>query len=310
MSDNSVKQAFFERLRRLMGSTPPFVFAKKVGIPNGTFARMISESSVPKYEHLCRIAKACGVSLDWLLMGKDENDSAQCPESLIPVACVANCGLAQGLENDEQANVYLPVAYKGDSDAFAVLCRGQSMCPAGIDDGDVCIVSPSAPIRIGAPALIRTKVPSYPQYKVLSTVKRVDAADAQSVTLTGWLDADESGHQDSFREKRSRSVIVSMAPVVKILKKSSIRDVFTDSPVWDADSLAESLEAIKPYVSTLNTKDLVKMFCAFYDQNRKSGRRSDKSAQKNDSIFGGNKGVLKTAEKKVKKMKKSVDAGK
>ena len=52
------------------------------------------------------------------------------------------------------------------------------------------------------------------------------------------------------------------------------------------------------------------MFCAFYDQNRKSGRRSDKSAQKNDSIFGGNKGVLKTAEKKVKKMKKSVDAGK
>lgn len=310
MSDDSVKQAFFERLRWLMGSTPPFVFAKKVGIPNGTFARMISESSVPKYEHLCRIAKACGVSLDWLLMGKDENDSAQCPESLIPVACVANCSLAQGLENDAQENVYLPVAYKGDPDAFAVLCRGQSMRPAGIDDGDVCIVSPSAPIRIGAPALIRTKVPSSPQYKVLSTVKRVDAADARSVTLTGWLDADESGHQDSFCEKRSRSVIVSIAPVVKILKKSSICDVFTDSPVWDADSLAESLEAIKPYVSTLNTKDLVKMFCAFYDQNRKSGRQSDKSAQKNDSIFGGNKGVLKTAEKKVKKMKKSVDAGK
>ena len=304
MSDDSVKQAFFERLRRLVGSTPPFVFAKKVGIPNGTFARMISESSVPKYEHLCRIAKACGVSLDWLLMGKDENDSVQCPESLIPVACVANCGLAQGLENDEPANVYLPVAYKGDPDAFAVLCRGQSMRPAGIDDGDVCIVSPSAPIRIGAPALIRTKVPSSPQYKVLSTVKRVDAADAQSVTLTGWLDADEAGHQDSFCEKRSRSVIVSIAPVVKILKKSSICDVFTDSPVWDADSLAESLEAIKPYVSTLNTKDLVKMFCAFYDQNRKSGRQSDKSAQKNDSIFGGNKGVLKTAEKKVKKNEK------
>ena len=304
MSDENVKKAFSERLRQLMGATPPFVFAKKVGIPNGTFARMLAESAVPKYEHLCRIATACGVSLDWLLLGKSENDSDAAPDVLLPVACVANCGLAQGAENDESAAAYIPAAYKGDPNAFAVLCRGQSMRPAGIDDGDICIVSPDSPIRIGFPALIRTKVPSAPQYKILSTVKRVDAVDRDSVTLTGWLDADESGHQDSFCEKRSRAVVVSMAPVVKILKKSNGCDIFSDAAAWDADSLAESLEALKPYFSTLNTKDLVKLFCAFYDQSRLSKRGAPAATQKNDAIFSGNKGILKKAEKKVKKNEK------
>lgn len=46
------------------------LFAKKAGIPKGSFQRYVDGSGVPKAEHLVNISNAYSVSLDWLLTGR------------------------------------------------------------------------------------------------------------------------------------------------------------------------------------------------------------------------------------------------
>ncbi|MCW2248666.1 transcriptional regulator with XRE-family HTH domain [Azospirillum fermentarium] len=61
--------AFHARLEMLIGPEKPFAWAKRVGIPSGTFARIWKEKTIPTGDHLNRIADVTGVSLDWLLRG-------------------------------------------------------------------------------------------------------------------------------------------------------------------------------------------------------------------------------------------------
>ena len=68
-------EAFHQRLALLIGTDEPFRWAKRMGIPSATFARIWNNYDIPKHEHLCRIAQRCAVSLDWLLMGKETSSS-------------------------------------------------------------------------------------------------------------------------------------------------------------------------------------------------------------------------------------------
>lgn len=69
--DDGADAGFHERLKQLVGSEEPFAWAKRIGIPSGTFARIWNGRSIPKAPHLARIRRATGVSLDWLLTGDD-----------------------------------------------------------------------------------------------------------------------------------------------------------------------------------------------------------------------------------------------
>jgi transcriptional regulator with XRE-family HTH domain len=69
MNPETSDPAFHERLSILIGNEKPYSWAKRVGIPSGTFARIWNEKTVPAGDHLRRIGDATGVSLDWLLRG-------------------------------------------------------------------------------------------------------------------------------------------------------------------------------------------------------------------------------------------------
>lgn len=60
---------FKARLSELVGEEDPFTWARGVGIPSATFSRIWNEGTVPKSDHLVRIAESENVSLDWLLRG-------------------------------------------------------------------------------------------------------------------------------------------------------------------------------------------------------------------------------------------------
>lgn len=62
--------ALHRRLAKLIGTEEPFAWAKRVGIPSATWSRIWNEKTIPKAEHLCRIADHAGVTLDWLLTGQ------------------------------------------------------------------------------------------------------------------------------------------------------------------------------------------------------------------------------------------------
>lgn len=268
MDNEDKKEAFHQRLKFLIGNTPPFNFARKVGIPNATFARILSDKTIPKYDHLCKIAQKCAVSLDWLMTGGEPVD-LKSRNMLIPLKGIANCGLAQGWFNENESGAYLFVSGKDETREFAVLCRGSSMKPMGIEDGDVCIVAPDLPAQEGRPALIRTRSIHKGKECELSSVKRYDGVKNGNVCLTGWLEADDSGRQDSFCEQRRADVVVFAAPVVRILKKSAVENVFSDSFKPDESVLEKCFEDLKPYLANQETKSLAKLFSIFYEQNLK-----------------------------------------
>lgn len=65
---------FVERLRRLISDHAggkPTVFAKKAGIPPGTFANYL-EGRLPQADQLLRIRETYGINIDWLLTGEGE----------------------------------------------------------------------------------------------------------------------------------------------------------------------------------------------------------------------------------------------
>jgi hypothetical protein len=48
------------------------VFAKKCGIPPGSFQAYINGQRIPPTEHLIKILTVCGINLNWLLIGEGE----------------------------------------------------------------------------------------------------------------------------------------------------------------------------------------------------------------------------------------------
>lgn len=69
MNTETPDHGFHARLAQLIGAEEPFAWAKRAGIPSSTFSRFWNERTIPKSEHLCRIADYSGVSLDWLVRG-------------------------------------------------------------------------------------------------------------------------------------------------------------------------------------------------------------------------------------------------
>jgi len=59
------------KLVLLYSSGKHTVFAKKAGIPHGTFSAYI-KGRVPHADHLCRIHDTYNININWLLTGKGE----------------------------------------------------------------------------------------------------------------------------------------------------------------------------------------------------------------------------------------------
>ena len=218
MNGITKNEAFHQRLALLIGTEEPFWWAKRMEIPGATFARIWNNYDIPKHEHLCRIAQHCDVSLDWLLMGNGEKNTPKEKYAALPLLGLANCGIAQGWfnESDLQDRIILP-SFLAEENAFAVWCRGQSMVPAGIADGNICIFYPNRSAETGKPALIRTKSFVKGREVSLATIKIFDSEDENAVMLSGWLDPDETGYQSLFTEKRLKNCITQIAPVGNVL---------------------------------------------------------------------------------------------
>lgn len=270
MGGAAKNEAFHQRLALLIGMEEPFRWAKRIGIPAGTFDRMWNKYDIPKHDHLCRIARGCNVSLDWLLLG--ETGAGHGDYGVLPVIGLAGCGIAQGWFNETapDSSVLLP-SFMISENAFAVVCRGRSMVPAGIRDGNVCVIRPDRPVESGKPALIRTKSFVKGREVSLATIKLFDSQDDSSVTLSGWLDPDETGYQSLFTEKRLKNCITMIAPVENVLDVRVQESPVGDKSALDKDALVQSLEVLQPLFSYLDSENFAETVTAVYDEVRKTG---------------------------------------
>ena len=267
MNGTAKNEAFHQRLALLIGTEEPFRWAKRMGIPSATFARIWNNYDIPKHDHLCRIAQRCNVSLDWLLLGYGESNSSNFSFTSMPLIGLANCGIAQGWynESDLSGHILLP-SFMAEENAFAVLCRGKSMIPAGIVDGNVCIIYPNRSVEIGKPALIRTKTFVQGKEISLATIKNFDSENEDSVSLSGWLDPDETGYQSVFTEKRLKNCITMIAPVGNILPITLPESAINVESGIDKAVLVECLEALKPLYERADPKNFADMILFLYDE--------------------------------------------
>lgn len=272
MGGAAKNEAFHQRLALLIGTEEPFRWAKRIGIPAGTFDRMWNKYDIPKHDHLCRIARGCNVSLDWLLLGDAEKGAESGDYGVLPLIGLANCGIAQGWFNETapDSTVLLP-SFMTKENSFAVVCRGCSMIPAGIRDGNVCIIDPDSPAESGKPALIRTKSFVKGREVSLATIKVFDSQDDSSVTLSGWLDPDETGYQSLFTEKRLKTCVTMIAPVKNVLDVKVPERAFGDQTALDENALVQSLDALRPLFAHLDSKKFAKTVLSLYGEVKKNG---------------------------------------
>ena len=287
MDEVTKNEAFHRRLALLIGTEEPFRWAKRMGIPSATFARIWNNYDIPKHDHLCRIAQRCDVSLDWLLMGKTDSSLTDERFVLVPLIGLANCGIAQGWFNELALTdkILLP-SFMAEDNVFAVLCRGLSMVPAGIEDGNVCLVYPNRPVEAGKPALIRTKAFVKGREVSLATIKIFDSEDENAVMLSGWLDPDETGSQSLFTEKRLKNCITQIAPVGNVLPVKVSESAYMAPAGINKDVLTECLNALRPLYQQTESAKFAEAILFLYDEIQKNNQPDMGTLQKLMQIIG------------------------
>ena len=80
----------------------------------------------------------------------------------LPIRGFASCGVAQGwfVEEKHPKTVFVPSAFAMPS-CFGILAKGDSMIPAGIESGDLCIVDSGRPVECGKPVMVRAGFPYF-----------------------------------------------------------------------------------------------------------------------------------------------------
>ncbi|EMQ6642021.1 helix-turn-helix transcriptional regulator [Pseudomonas aeruginosa] len=141
---------FAGRLKEAIGATTPYAFAKKCGISESLVRKYLSGDSLPSIERAWVMARAAGVSLDWLADGSAPNACAS-PVTDDTYAYVplydARCSAGSGAWN-ERCNVLVNLSFtryslrkKGltPSDLACLRVDGDSMTGL-LEDGDTVMI--------------------------------------------------------------------------------------------------------------------------------------------------------------------------
>ena len=204
---------FPARIEKLIRDTGgQSALARKTGLSLGAIQRYL-KGGEPTRGAMIRLCEACGVSMDWLVYGHDDNTPAPPPRNsgVIPVMGFAECGLS-GWYNEVRYKISTSLEWP-DPDLFAVIASGHSMAPEGIHPGFICIVSPNTRIQKGDAILIRKKDGT-------SSIKIFVGEDRDWLTIQGWLDPEKpGGTQSPYSDKIKRDLVDGVAPVVMVKRR-------------------------------------------------------------------------------------------
>ncbi len=232
--------AFHARLSQLIGTQEPYVWAKAVGIPPGTFVRIWKQQAVPKHEHLIRIARHANVSLDWLLLGEDSQALAKASGSTMPlpspeqqqglsVVGLAACHI-HGWEQQSAIHQRAPKLPRLSERAFAVIAIGDSLTPMGIENGMLCYCDPDYELQPGDIVYLERKdqtaslkrydymldISGHPALSVSGWQEQANPQDAEAFAGSGIRQPSRYQH---YRLDIDLTQLVRYAPVVYVKRK-------------------------------------------------------------------------------------------
>lgn len=206
---------FIKRIERLIHDAGgQSALARRTGLSLGAIQRYM-KGGEPTRGVLIRLAEACGVTLQWLVYGKGDEDSAaglNIPVVGVPVYGFAECGLV-GWYNEVRYRVATSLDWP-DPDIFAVIAAGHSMALEGIHPGYICIVSPNTRPQRGDAVLIRRNDST-------STIKVYNNEDKDWLYVSGWLDPEKPGAaQTPFTDQIRRSTVERLATVIMVKRRT------------------------------------------------------------------------------------------
>lgn len=198
--------SFHTRLHQAIGEESETSFARRAGIAKSGLNRIL-KGGTPTLDILIAIANTAQVSIDWLATGKRPSPKL----SDIPVIGFAECGL-KGWYNEVALAVSAQRLGDLGPSAFAVIAVGDSMRPAGIEQGFLCYCNPDdKPAYLDAVYLKRKDGSS--------SLKMYGGEEGPWLKLQGWLKPDAGGLQKPYVDRIKRELVTLIAPVVYIKRK-------------------------------------------------------------------------------------------
>ena len=102
--------------------------------------------------------------------------------------------------------------------------------------------------------------------------KLIDSADEESVSLSGWLDPDETGYQSMFTERRLKNCITMIAPVGNVLSVDDSQKLLGKSSQIDRSVLIESLNSLHSIFDSVDSQNFADMVLFLYEEIEKKGK--------------------------------------
>ena len=261
------RTAIQSRLREIVGKMPLSKFAKETGIPLSTLSRAYNGTEILNLDHMHKICDRFGVPL-MTLLAQDDGVLSE-----LPIRGFASCGVAQGwfVEEKHPKTVFVPSAFAMPS-CFGILAKGDSMIPAGIESGDLCIVDSGRPVECGKPVMVRADWFYKGKNTPMAAIKILESETESSYFLKGWFSAQDGLPATSFTDERPKSAVTFIAPVVKAVKIRNERND-SDSIPYNKDVLALCFEALKPVFMDLESEKFTSILDCLYQKVLKSGEK-------------------------------------
>ncbi|MCB9979265.1 MAG: helix-turn-helix transcriptional regulator [Rhodospirillales bacterium] len=203
---------FAQRVRKLVdeagGQT---ALARKTGMSPGAIQRYLRGGD-PTRAVLIRMAQVCGVSLEWLVYGRDETPTIL-PSGTAPLPLY-------GFSDTGQQGWYTEVRYRigasldwPDPEIFAIVAPDSAMAPEGIRAGFVCFVSPNTRPNRNDAVFIRKKDET-------SAIRRYLKSESGWIHVEGFLDPKDGGPPVPLRENLKSDTLDLMGTIVAIRRRN------------------------------------------------------------------------------------------
>lgn len=205
---------FAKRVQRLVdeagGQT---ALARKTGMSTGAIQRYLRGGD-PTRAVLIRMAQVCGVSLEWLVYGREgpePPDSSPSRTSPLPL---------YGFSDNGQQGWYTEVRYRigasldwPDPEIFAIVAPDSCMAPEGIRAGFLCFVSPNTRPNRGDVVFLRKKDET-------SAIRRYLATENGWIQAEGFLDPADGAPTVPLRESLRPDSLALIGTIVAIRRRN------------------------------------------------------------------------------------------
>lgn len=187
--------SYLRSLRQRKGWTQSLA-GEALGVNKMTIRRWEQGLFSPSSERVERVAEAYGVDVSALIEAAEAEEQDE-STSVLPIKGYLEAGTTPDSQTDDLGTISLPSPmFERGSGAYFLVVSGDSLVPDGIHDGDVLLVCPTQPPRVGGLCVIEIDHCFYAGTHIsrgslrvrttTGTMIAVDVTPDQIIGAVGW----------------------------------------------------------------------------------------------------------------------------